>query len=75
MKTENQITTARVKAFTGQSRRNHKLSVSPDGTVRVWDDVAGHYTSCHCMSDADLSRVRKLAQQGSSCNGSWIPED
>jgi len=52
-----------VKAFTGQGRRNHKLSVSPDGTVRVWDDVAGHYTTCHCMSAAAQSRIRKLAQQ------------
>jgi len=32
---------AKIKAFTGQGRRNHKLSISPDGTVRVWDDVAG----------------------------------
>ena len=54
---------ATVKAFTGQSRRTHKLSVSPDGTVRVWDDVAGHYTTCHCMSPATQSRIRKLARE------------
>lgn len=54
---------ANVKAFTGQGRRRHKLSISPEGTVRVWDDVAGHYTTCHSMSAATQSRIRKLAQQ------------
>jgi hypothetical protein len=53
----------RVKAFSGQGRREHKLSVSPDGTVRVWDDVAGHYTTCHSLSAATQSRVRKLVAQ------------
>jgi hypothetical protein len=54
---------ATVKAFTGQGRRNHKLSISPDGTVRVWDDVAGHYTTCHAMSAATQSRLSKLARK------------
>lgn len=44
---------AKVKAFSCESSaRNHKLSVSPDGTVRVWDDIAGHYTTVHAMSAA-----------------------
>lgn len=54
---------ATVKAFTGQCRRVYKLSISPNGTVRVWDDVSVHYTTCHAMSTATQSRVRKLAQQ------------
>lgn len=52
---------AKVKAFTGQGARSHKLSVSPDGTVRVYDSIAGHYTTVHAMSAATQSRVRKLA--------------
>ena len=54
---------AKVKAFTGQPWRSHKLSVSQDGTVRVWDDVAGHYTTCHCMSAATQTYIRHLADQ------------
>lgn len=53
---------AKVKAFSCESTpRHHRLSVSPDGTVRVYDDVAGYYTTCHSMSAATQRRVRKLA--------------
>lgn len=62
MKNETIEIEAKVKAFSCESSaRNHKLSVSPDGTVRVWDDVAGHYTTVHAMSAATQSRIRNLA--------------
>ena len=62
MKT-NRTIEAKVKAFTGQGVRTHSLSVSHDGTVRVWDDVAGHYTTCHCMSAVTQTYIRHLARR------------
>jgi hypothetical protein len=29
-----------------------------DGTVRVWDSVAGHYTTCHSLTAAQARYVR-----------------
>lgn len=31
------------------------------GLIRVWDDVAGHYTTCHSLSDAAKRRCRRIA--------------
>lgn len=33
-----------------------------DGTVRVYDRIAGHYTTCHSLTDAQVARVRRLTQ-------------
>lgn len=53
---------AKVKAFSCESSpRVHRLSISSDGNVRVWDDVADHYTTVHAMSTATQARIRKLA--------------
>jgi len=51
------IITAKAKVF-GQLKQ-HKFCIDKDGTVRVWDDVAGHYTLCHDMSKSAQSRIRK----------------
>ncbi|HPZ83878.1 MAG TPA: hypothetical protein PL064_10605 [Thermogutta sp.] len=60
--TNDVIITARAKAFAGQGVRNHKVLVEPSGSVRVWDDVAGHYTTCHSLSASAERRLRKLAK-------------
>lgn len=54
--------TARAKAFSNEGIKTHKFSVDADGTVRVWDSVAGHYTTCHSLSKSAEARIRKLAQ-------------
>ena len=55
--------TARAKAFGGEGIRTHRFAVDPDtGLVRVWDDVAGHYTACHSLSASATRRIRKLAE-------------
>ena len=63
--TTNQATTteitARAKAFTGQPIREHSFRVEENGTVRVWDDVASHYTTCHSLSASAQTRLCKLA--------------
>jgi hypothetical protein len=33
-------------------------SVDADGTIRVFDDVAGHYTTCHGLNEATQDKVR-----------------
>jgi uncharacterized Zn finger protein (UPF0148 family) len=58
--TETKVT-ARATAFAGQGVREHRFLVDTDGTVRVWDSIAGYYTACHGLSDAAQRRIRKLA--------------
>jgi hypothetical protein len=33
--------------------------VEPDGTVRVFDEIADCYTSCHSVSARDADRIRR----------------
>lgn len=61
MKLTSEIT-ARAKAFSSEGIKTHKFAVDTDGTVRVWDSVAGHYTTCHSLSKSAEARIRKLAK-------------
>jgi len=31
------------------------------GLIRVWDSVAGYFTTCHSLSEAAKKRIRKIA--------------
>jgi hypothetical protein len=53
--------TARAKFFSGEGVTTQKVRVDSDGTVRVWDSVAGHYTLCNSLSKAAAKRIAKLA--------------
>lgn len=53
---------ARARAFSNQPIKQHCFSVESDGTVRVFDAVANHYTTCHCLSAASQRRIRKAAK-------------
>lgn len=55
------IITIRAKAFSGSKTAQHRCMVDDNGTVRVYDDVAGYYTTCHSLSLPAQARVRKLA--------------
>jgi hypothetical protein len=55
--------TMRCKAFSSAAVSVYRLGVSSDGTVRVYDSVAGHYTVCHSLGQAAIRRARKLAGQ------------
>jgi hypothetical protein len=57
------IVTTRAKAFAGQGVQTIQALVEGDGTVRVYDDVAGYYTTCHSLSERAQARIRKLAQK------------
>ena len=63
--------TVRCKAFSGEGVRSHQVMVEADrvegrnvirGHVRVWDDVAGHFTACHGLSHAAIRRIRATFQ-------------
>lgn len=57
----NKIIIAIAKPFNAFPRGQHNFSISTDGTVWVWDSVAGHYTTCHSLSAQAQARIRKLA--------------
>ena len=57
------IIEARAKAFSREPVRKHQFWVDDAGTVRVWDSVARHYTTCHSLSPRAEARIRKLADQ------------
>ena len=52
---------ARAKAFSGAPVQEHRFEVDAEGTVRVWDSTAGHYTLCHALSESAKQRIRRLA--------------
>jgi hypothetical protein len=54
------VITARAKAFSGQGVREHKMLVD-DANVRVWDSVAGYYTTCHSLSQSAIKRIIRQA--------------
>lgn len=53
----------RAKAFRCEGVRNHKVSVSSDGSVRVWDSVAKHFTTCHSLSRGAVRRAKAIASK------------
>lgn len=53
--------TVRAKAFSGEGVRTNRCTVDADGTVRVYDSVAGYYTTCHSLTSATIRRIRRLA--------------
>lgn len=56
------IMTVRAKAFSGEGARSHKVQIDANGTVRVYDKAAGHYTTCHALSAAAVRRIRAAAK-------------
>ena len=49
----------RAKAFSRRGIEHIRCQVDDDGTVRVWDSVAGYYTSCHSLSESEQRRIRR----------------
>lgn len=59
--------TARAKAFTNEGVRSHRWYVDVDeGTVRVWDNVAGHYVRSRTLGKAAEQRILAIAV------GEWL---
>lgn len=47
--------------FMGAPRKRNRILVSRNGTVRVYDSVAEHYTTCHTLSPAEQERLCRKA--------------
>ena len=62
MTTTDRELTFRAKAFAGEGIREHRVRVDTHGTVRVWDSVAGHYTTCHSLSESAIRRIRQMVR-------------
>lgn len=45
-------------AFAGETG-TYRAQVDTDGTVRVWDSVAGHYTRCHSLTAAQIASAQR----------------
>lgn len=52
----------RGRAFGGKLETLY-IEVDDQGVVRVWDDVAGCYTTCHSMSEREQARARVKASR------------
>ena len=53
----------KLKAFTTDRRAaRHHVMVESDGSVLVYDPVAGYYTRLHSMSERSRKRALKLAE-------------
>ena len=55
------VVTIRTKAFSGCGVSKVRCVVDADGTVRVFDELVGIYTTCHSMNRWAQARVRRLA--------------
>lgn len=62
MTEEDKIVRIRCRAFSNEGVRLHRLRVTADGTVTVWDAVAGHYSHCHRLSPSAIRRARRAAR-------------
>lgn len=56
----NSIITARARFFGKIETR--KCMVDEDGSILVWDNIAGHYTRCHRLSPRTERRIARLAK-------------
>lgn len=57
------VVTIRARAFSCEDSQENRCLVDADGTVRVWDEVAGYFTHCHILSEKDQRRARKRAAE------------
>jgi hypothetical protein len=39
----------------------YRARIHADGTVEVYDDLAGHYTTCHSLTPRQIAYVRRRA--------------
>ena len=52
-------TIVRCKPFSAFPMAEYSVRVDADDSVRVWDDIAGHYTRCHSLSVASQRRIAR----------------
>jgi|GEM_PF-6211630 len=56
------VVNVRCVAFPGEEARSYRVRVfGPSGAVKVYDPIAGHFTSEHVMPEAAIARARRKA--------------
>ena len=50
---------AKARAFSNRGIQEYCFDVT-DGVVRVFDSLANHYTTCHCLSKRAQNRIKKM---------------
>jgi len=55
------LNTVTVRNAFSTERGTYRAIVDADGTVRVYDSVAGHYTRCHSLTPRRIARARREA--------------
>lgn len=45
-------------------------TANKEGTVRVFDSVAGHWTVCHSLTNRQEARVRRLCRE--AAEAAWL---
>ena len=56
--------TMKTRAFSCDIRPvTHHIRVCDDGQVIVYDSVAGHYTTCHAMTQGSMRAARAKARR------------
>ena len=53
----------RGRAFTSEQSGTYRVMVTSDGSVHVWDSVAGHFTRCHVITASAQARLRAKARR------------
>ena len=51
----------KIKAFTLGKEEMTRIMVD-EGVVKVWDNIAQHFTSCHSLSSREMARLRIKAK-------------
>jgi len=64
------FTNFRCVAFPGHRRTNYAVAIDAAGNVRVWDDVAGHFTTCHILTDEQKAAIKTKAAKEPKAAGS-----
>ena len=55
------LNTVTVRNAFSTERGTYRAIVDADGTVRVWDSVAKHYTRCHSLTATQVASARRRA--------------
>ena len=53
---------ARCRPWRAVGVGRHYVAIETDGSVLVWDPLAGHFTRCHSLGRSALARFRRHAR-------------
>ncbi len=52
----------RGRVFSGHGIETTDVRVDNCGNVRAWDDIAGHWTTCHSITARNQRAIRRAAR-------------